>query len=240
MKQEAGCTEDGVMRYTCVSCHATREENITATGHQYTKTVVDPTCTSSGYEQYLCFACGYEYHDHFTAPLGHDYEAVLTEPTCTEQGYTTHTCSRCEDHYVDGYVEALGHAWGEWTKEIAEDCFHPGVEVRTCAHSARPRRVRLWRPMELIVRPKISGCGRQPLVSRGRGLRGETRHHERNGRRSISAKWDPDPGPAGDHSVPDGRGSRRQRAIAPSQMWIWSGSTVRQWFGRRKTASPKA
>ena len=134
VKQEAGCTEDGVMRYTCVSCHATREENITATGHQYTKTVVDPTCTSSGYEQYLCFACGYEYHDHFTAPLGHDYEAVLTEPTCTEQGYTTHTCSRCEDHYVDGYVEALGHAWGEWTKEIAEDCFHPGVEVRTCAH----------------------------------------------------------------------------------------------------------
>lgn len=133
VKQEAGCTEDGVMLYTCVSCHTTREENITATGHRYTQKVIDPTCTASGYEQYVCSQCGYEYHDHFTAPLGHDYQAVVTAPTCTEQGYTTHTCSRCEDHYVDSYTEALGHAFGQWRVIKEATCTEKGEERRTCA-----------------------------------------------------------------------------------------------------------
>ena len=132
VKTEPGCTEDGVMQYTCLVCQATREENITATGHAYTKTVVAPTCVTSGYEKYVCTVCGYEYHDHFTAPLGHDYESVVTPPSCTEQGYTTHTCAVCGDSYVDGYTSPTGHSFGPWSVTKEPTCTEKGEQTRSC------------------------------------------------------------------------------------------------------------
>lgn len=132
VKKEPGCTQDGVMLFTCLVCHDTREENITATGHSYTKTVVEPTCVTSGYEKYVCTVCGYEYHDHFTAPLGHDYESVVTPPTCTEQGYTTHTCTRCGDRYVDSYTAPTGHSFGQWSVTKEPTCTEKGEQTRSC------------------------------------------------------------------------------------------------------------
>lgn len=132
VKAEPGCTEDGVMLFTCLVCHATREENLTATGHAYTKTVVAPTCVTSGYEKYVCTVCGYEYHDHFTEPLGHDYESVVTPPSCTEQGDTTHTCTRCDDRYVDGYTAPTGHSFSQWSVTKEPTCTEKGEESRSC------------------------------------------------------------------------------------------------------------
>ena len=47
------------MHYTCTVCGETKEENISPKGHQYEKTVIDPTCTASGYDEYVCTVCGY-------------------------------------------------------------------------------------------------------------------------------------------------------------------------------------
>ena len=46
VKVEPGCAEEGVMLHTCTVCGETKEENISAKGHQYEKTVVAPTCTT--------------------------------------------------------------------------------------------------------------------------------------------------------------------------------------------------
>ena len=56
--------------------------------------MIDPTCTASGYDEYVCTVCGYEYHDHFTAPLGQD--------VYKRQAYT---------HTAFGNVSAAGQAY---------------------------------------------------------------------------------------------------------------------------------
>ena len=176
----------------------------------------------------------------FAAPLGHDYEAVLTEPTCTEQGYTTHTCSRCEDHYVDGYVEALGHAWGNGPRRLRRllPSRSRSPDLRPLPGQGESDCGGQWSSLSV---QRFPGCGRQPLVSR-EGVDFVLKHGimKRNGRRSISAQWDPDPGPAGDHSVPDGRGSRETEGDSP-----FTDVDMERFYGKAvvwaaKTASPKA
>ena len=105
VKVEPGCAEAGVMLHTCTVCGETKEENISAKGHQYEKTVVAPTCTTSGCDEYVCTVCGYEYHDHFTAPLGHGETELRNgkEATCTEDGYTgDEVCTVCGEVVKQG------------------------------------------------------------------------------------------------------------------------------------------
>ena len=75
--------------------------------------MIDPTCTASGYDEYVCTVCGYEYHDHFTAPLGHGATEVKNAKgaTCTEDGYTgDEVCTVCGEIVKQGEtIPALGH-----------------------------------------------------------------------------------------------------------------------------------
>ena len=113
VKVEPGCCEEGVMHHTCTVCGETKEENISAKGHQYEKTVIAPTCTTSGYDEYTCSVCGYRYHDNFTAPLGHGKTELRNakEATCTEDGYTgDEVCTVCGETVKQGEaIPALGH-----------------------------------------------------------------------------------------------------------------------------------
>ena len=93
----------------------------------------EATCTENGEERRTCATCG-ETETRTMDAKGHSLTSVVVEPTCTEDGYTEYKCTVCSVSYRDAIVAALGHDWGEWTKETAEDCFHPGVEARTCAH----------------------------------------------------------------------------------------------------------
>ena len=107
VKVEPGCCEEGVMHHTCTVCGETKEENISAKGHQYEKTVIAPTCTTSGYDEYTCSVCGYRYHDNFTAPLGHGKTELRNakEATCTEDGYTgDEVCTVCGEIVKRGEV----------------------------------------------------------------------------------------------------------------------------------------
>ena len=75
--------------------------------------MIAPTCTASGYDEYVCTVCGYEYHDHFTAPLGHGATEVKNAKgaTCTEDGYTgDEVCTVCGEIVKQGEtIPALGH-----------------------------------------------------------------------------------------------------------------------------------
>ena len=149
------CTEQGYTTYTCSICGDSYkgdykderghlfvlgkcircgEKDPDSHTHEYTKTVVAPTCTTRGYTEHVC-SCGSSYKTDYTAALGHDYKnglctrcgakdpsahthdykAVVTAPTCTERGYTTYTCSVCGDSYKGSYVDPLGHDYKNGT-----------------------------------------------------------------------------------------------------------------------------
>ncbi len=74
--------------------------------HSHTKTVIKPTCTERGCDQYTC-ACGDSYCCNYTDPLGHDYKVSVVLPTVQEEGYNLHTCKRCGHAYKDNFVDKL-------------------------------------------------------------------------------------------------------------------------------------
>ena len=74
--------------------------------HEYTTTVVAPTCDDKGYTKHTC-ACGNSYNDNYTAALGHNFVDEVIAPTTSSEGYTKHTCNRCWYSYNDSYTEKL-------------------------------------------------------------------------------------------------------------------------------------
>ncbi len=138
-QKEATCTESG---YTgdevCIDCGeiVKQGEVIPATGHKFDETVIAPTCTASGYDKFVCTVCGYEYHDHFTAPLGHGETELrdAREATCTEDGYTgDEVCTVCEEIVKQGEViPATGHSWDEGVVKTEPGCCEEGVMHYTC------------------------------------------------------------------------------------------------------------
>lgn len=81
--------------------------------HSYSTTVVDPTCTESGYTLYEC-ECGDSYQGDATPATGHSYGTTVVAPTCTETGYTVYECD-CGDSYQGDETAALGHDYAEST-----------------------------------------------------------------------------------------------------------------------------
>ena len=145
----ATCENDGV----CTVCN---EVYITATGHNYVETVVDPTCLEGGYTTHICENCNRSYVDNkvdalghgggtatctegavcencgtvYIDAIGHNYEATTTAPTCTEEGYTTHTCLNCGGSYIDSIVAAKGHS--ETAVVTEPTCIDAGYTTYTC------------------------------------------------------------------------------------------------------------
>ena len=109
-----GCTEAGVIFYTCSSCGSTKEEQYEpAYGHNWIHYEGYPaSCTSSGWEAYdYCVNCGHSTYVEIPA-TGHSHEAYVTGPTCQDWGYTTYVC-HCGDSYIDNYTEPVPHIPGE-------------------------------------------------------------------------------------------------------------------------------
>lgn len=94
----ATCTEPQV----CESCDAVLE---LPTGHHYSESITEPTCTAMGYTTFTCDDCDNSYIADYTDKISHRYKAVVTEPTCTELGYTTYICTECGDEYKSDYTD---------------------------------------------------------------------------------------------------------------------------------------
>jgi len=89
----ATCTEEGQEQRLC-ECGETETRTIAATGHNYTETIVAPTCTEQGYTLHTCTNCEHTYTDNEIAALGHEFGEwqVVTAATCTEEGQEQRTC----------------------------------------------------------------------------------------------------------------------------------------------------
>ena len=115
---DATCTDNSV----CTVCGEVLES---AKGHSYNVTVVEPTCTESGYTVHECVNCGDKYTDSEVEANGHTAgeDATCTKPQiCTvcgetlksENGHTpgnAPTCTQAQTCVVCGeeLAAALGH-----------------------------------------------------------------------------------------------------------------------------------
>ena len=123
--------------------------------HDYTATVIEPTCTEGGYTLHEC-DCGDSYQDNETDPLGHDYvesgvdtytctrcgssytththsyTSTVVEPTCTERGYTLYECA-CGHSYQSNFTNALDHDY----VKVREDYRYHYYECTRCGKTYR-------------------------------------------------------------------------------------------------------
>ncbi|MBQ8320644.1 MAG: hypothetical protein IJX81_07195 [Clostridia bacterium] len=74
-RQEATCAEAGYVEYCCQNdgCEETRKEVLAQKKHEFTHTVVAPTCVDYGYTLHACANCDYEYSDTIKNAIGHKY-----------------------------------------------------------------------------------------------------------------------------------------------------------------------
>ena len=131
----ATCTAKGTQKYTWKDkTYGTISftVSISATGHSYSSTVTEPTCTADGYTTYSCSVCGDTYTGDAVSALGHSYNSTVTAPSCTADGYTTYTCSACGNSYKDDQVAATGHTYNyKVTKKPTTKA--TGVLTGTCS-----------------------------------------------------------------------------------------------------------
>ena len=108
VRKEATCTSRGERYRACIGCGREVKENISATGHSYTATVIAPTCNEPGYTNNVCH-CGESYITNRVPAGGHtlvQHEAKT--PTCTEIGWSAYeTCANCD---YSTYAEIAGTA----------------------------------------------------------------------------------------------------------------------------------
>ncbi len=67
--QDATCTTEGTMNYTCTICEERYTEAIKAKGHSHYSIVIEPTASNGGYTQHICSVCGDTYNDNYKEPL---------------------------------------------------------------------------------------------------------------------------------------------------------------------------
>ena len=109
------CEGNGVKTYTCMVCHETKTEAITATGHTSVNVSEKPaTCTEAGHKAGTkCSVCGAIISGMEEIPAKGHTEAIdpAVAPTCTEPGKTEGKhCSVCNEVIVaQTEVPATGH-----------------------------------------------------------------------------------------------------------------------------------
>lgn len=139
--QAPTCTEKGVMRYTCLDdgCGETKDEPISALGHDYQAVVTPPTCTEQGYTTHTCTRCGDSYVDTYVNALGHSFTnySYNNDATCTEDGTETAACDRDGCTAVDTRKKAdtaLGHSFTNYVSDGNATCTQDGTKTAQCDH----------------------------------------------------------------------------------------------------------
>lgn len=137
----ATCTEDGTRTFTCTVCGETKEETITATGHQNTeiRNQKDASCEEAGYTgDTVCTDCDTVIKQGESIPAtGHQDTEVrgAKEATCEADGYTGNTyCKDCGKKIASGEtIPSKGHTYGEGVVTTEPTCTKTGVRTYTCS-----------------------------------------------------------------------------------------------------------
>ena len=119
-RENATCTEDGMINYAC-SCGEKKVSVVAATGHSI-ETVIGslPTCTTDGRIVDYCTNSGCDYEKITLIHGSHDHQITdRQESACETEGYVEYTCVNCGDVYRE-ILEAGKHSYVETSRVDAK------------------------------------------------------------------------------------------------------------------------
>lgn len=123
---DATCTNDGTKTAECDnSCGETEiisDEN-SATGHNYSETIIKPTCTEQGYTTYTCVNCNDSYNAEFIDATGHSFD--------DNEQYCLNNCGEINPDYVDSPNEEESTTVPALNKPITKETTEPITEEIT-------------------------------------------------------------------------------------------------------------
>lgn len=118
----ATCTADGLGKFACEYCDATKYAIIPAEHTwELTETVKEATCGEAGQAKYTCSVCGETKNEEIPATGEHDFEESLVDATCTENAKVGMVCKNCgatEGEMEEVPETALGHDLQEDRKSV--------------------------------------------------------------------------------------------------------------------------
>ena len=92
---------DGYEKITCKKCSYEKSEVIPMTNVPIQHKGVHPTCTESGYYDYIeCLECGYSSYKVWEC-YGHDYLRIDFPSTGGNPSYSKFICTICGDFYIN-------------------------------------------------------------------------------------------------------------------------------------------
>ena len=125
----ATCASEGVKTFTC-SCGDQYTESVAKLSHNYTKTVVAPTCKAGGYTLVACSGCGNSYREGQTEATGHQYvSTVVKQARCNSAGKQKNTCTVCGYSYNEE-IPRIDHPYNIVVTEPT--CTQKGYTTYTC------------------------------------------------------------------------------------------------------------
>ena len=137
---EATCTEAGSREKICINCGDKITEEISATGHTWSKEYTvdtEATCIEEGSESIHCSVCGVIDESTVRVILVKDHSygdwMIMREPSCEENGGREKVCEYCGDRIQEEFP-ALGHIWNEeYTVDKEATCTEEGSESIHCS-----------------------------------------------------------------------------------------------------------
>ena len=94
--EENDCENDGLVLYTFKEkSYISFEVKTFKTGHSYSSSVTQPSCTTEGYTTYICANCEDTYVDDYVDALGHQYTkwSVVLSPSLESEGLLERYCT---------------------------------------------------------------------------------------------------------------------------------------------------
>ena len=127
------CEKAGEEQRTCSRCDYAETRTANATGHDYEKTVTEPTCTEDGYTTYVCAVCGDTFTDNHRSALGHDFGEwyVTKEANEDAEGEEKRDCSRCDASETRS-IPKKDHVHSYEAVVTAPTCTEVGYTTYTC------------------------------------------------------------------------------------------------------------
>ena len=109
----ASCENEGEQVRHCKTCGFVENQAIPPE-HDYKPFVIESTCVSQGYVEYVCMSCGYSYiaENSYMPEKGHSYGEwiYIAVPSCVDSGERVRYCSVCET-VESQTLPATGHSY---------------------------------------------------------------------------------------------------------------------------------
>ena len=149
--EEATCTAEGKIRYTCIVCGESYEETIPAFGHEYDAGTVteSATCAAEGKKEYTCVNCG-NVVEEAIPQKAHQYGAgtVTKKATCAAEGEKSYTCKNCGNVKKET-VAKTAHTYKTTTEKASME--EDGGVIKECSVCGASTATVIYAPKDVVL-----------------------------------------------------------------------------------------